>query len=343
MILDVGEFDEYPKALVRFYKSKPTPLHLLNNIIKLVTLPLFTLLNFFWFFTSLIGLAIKLLGRLFCLVGAAFISRVGQRHPETIRVDNVKEDAWSKTILLELFFETIPQLMTQVSALSALYGSDDFVRGFPIISSIVVSIINLMHQCFILRGFMYVTDLTFLNTIRYMLSGALDFFPLLNLYRNTAEHILIQYCDNPVLLELWGPLQNVLKRNTSLKVMTVYLEDSRDWMDMSLEMLDSVSANDRMQLDVLDVCVEAENAEQARKVAVRMEELKTKFYDLLKKNRAKSIYFLIDSTVDIGVLEAPDEQMTAASKEVDGFKWSWEWPGGKTARIEYKIELSQTQ
>ena len=132
MILGIGEFDEYPKALVSFYKSKPTPINILNNTLKLITLPLFTLLNFFWFFTSLIGLAIKLLGKLFCLAGAAIVSRVGQRHPETLRVDNVKDDAWSKTILLELFFETIPQLMTQVSALSALYESDDFVRGFQI-------------------------------------------------------------------------------------------------------------------------------------------------------------------------------------------------------------------
>jgi len=341
MIVDVGEFDEYPKALVRFYKSKPTPFNLLNNTIKFITLPLFTLLNFFWFFTSLITRAIVLLGRLFCLLGTAVAQRVGQRHPETLRVDNVKDDAWSKTILMELFFETIPQLVTQVSALAALYGSDDFVRGFPIVSSVVVSVINLMHQTFILRGFMYTTDLTLLNTIRYMLNGALDFFPLLNLYRNSTEHVLIEYCDNPVLLELWGPLQSILGRNTSLKALTLYLEDTRDWMDMSMDLLDSVAANEKMHLDVLDVCVEAENAEQARKVAVRMEDLKARFYELLRKNRTKRIFFLIDSTVDIGIVEAPIDQMTVVSKEVDGFKWSWEWPGGKTARLEYKIEQAQ--
>jgi len=276
MTIDVGEFDEYPKFIVRFYKSKPTPFRIVNHVIKFLTLPVLVILNFVWFLASLIWFGLVLVQKIVVSLYADSRKRVGHRHPEDLRLKNVKEESGSKNIILELVFESIPQLLTQTTAAVTVWKTNP-LKSFPIMSSIVMSALNLAHQSWVIIGFMKTTHMTYWNTMRYMLSSSLDFFPLLNLYRNGTEHVLIQFYDSSVLLELWGALCDLLKKNTSLKALTLYLEDVYDWMDMSLDVMEAILANERLALDFLEVYVETDNAEEAKAVVARMDVFKEKF------------------------------------------------------------------
>ena len=98
---------------------------------------------------------------------------------------------------------------------------------------------------------MRVAGLTIFNTFRIISSSALDFFPIFSLYKDTAEFILVQFFDNPMLLELWGPFKSIVSRNSTLKALTMFLEDARDWLKMSVQLLDSLSENEDASLETL--------------------------------------------------------------------------------------------
>ena len=338
MIANVGAFDDYPKFIVDFYQYNPTPSRLLNLALKLATLPLFAVFHFFLFFINMFAYALRAVLRVRSKADKIHSDTVGQRHPRKLRAENVKDDSWSKTVVIELLFETIPQLIVQLSAFAALVDSNDSIRSFPVISSMVVSLLNFAHKCWIVQGFMRVAGLTIFNTFRIISSSALDFFPIFSLYKDTAEFILVQFFDNPMLLELWGPFKSIVSRNSTLKALTMFLEDARDWLKMSVQLLDSLSENEDASLETLDVCVEASNTEEAQKVGQQIEVFKQKFYNLLGKKRVKRVFFLIDAAVDVGIVPGSIEKAKGDSVEVDGYKWSWKWPEGKTARIEYCIE-----
>ena len=338
IIANVGAFDDYPKFIVDFYQSNPTPFPLLNLVFKILTLPLFAVFHFFLFFINMFAYAVRAVFRVRSNAEKIHSDTVGQRHPRELRAENVKDDNWSKTVVIELLFETIPQMVVQLAAFGALVDSNDSIRSFPVISSMVVSFLNFAHKCWILRGFMKVAEMTVFNTFRIISSSALDFFPIFDLYKDTAEFVLVQFFDNPMLLELWGPFKSIVSHNRTLKALTMYLEDVRDWLKMSVQLLDSLSENEDASLETLDVCVEAPNTEEAQKVGQHIEVFKQKFYDLLEKKRAKRVFFLIDAAVDVGIVPGSIEKAKGDSVEVDGYKWSWKWPEGKTARIEYCIE-----
>lgn len=339
MAWNEGEFDEYPKTLVKLYTSRITPIFILDIFLKILTTPIFAFAILFHFLFSVAWRGILLLGRIFCLVEGVVEDLVGQRHPQDLRVENARDASWAKKLFVELIFETIPQLLTQVAAVLLVVDTSDKLSTIaPVVASLLGTAVNLAHKGLSLLGFMWTTGLTFSNSLRIMFSSALDFFPIFNIYKNSIERVLFQYYDNPMLLELWEPMQRVLKKNKSLKTIVLYLEDERDWLDMCLELLDTVIENDSMELDVVDVCVESFQAWEAKKVAVRIEEFKQKFGELLMKGKTKRLYFLIDSTVDIGIGTLPDPTSRENEREVGGLKWKWQWPPGKTARVEYFIQ-----
>lgn len=334
MIIKHGEFDEYPKMLVRFYKAALAPRAILSNIIKFATAPFFTLLSFIWFIGTVFQNGWVLIQEL--LFVGKFVAGVAKRHADDLREKNVKQDSWSKVIFNEVCFESFPQFTVQLAALVSLYGSSDSIESYPIYASIVVSAIMLLRQAWIFTGFMLKTSLSFVNSVRIVFSSALDFFPIFSLYSNTVRHTLFRFYNNPVFLELWGPLCNIIKEVSSLKAITLYLEQGDVWFDMSMQMLDSIAKNENMHLDMIDICVE----DNVDLVVARKDDLKKRMYGLLTNQKTKKIYLLIHAGADLGIMEESVEETTKEQVVESGIRWTWKSPGGRTARIEYCLELA---
>eukprot|EP00210_Caulerpa_lentillifera_P005130 g4902.t1 len=332
MIIEHGEFDEYPKAIVRFYRSTLSPKAIISNIIKFATSPLFMFLNFLWFIGTLFQNGWVLIQEL--LFVARFVAREGKRHVDDLREKNVKQDSWSKVIFSEIVFESFPQFIVQITALFNFSSSNDAIKTYPIFASISVSAIMLLRQAWIFTRFMLKTSLSFVNSVRIVFSSALDFFPIFSLYSNTIRHALFRFYNNPVMMELWGPLCKIMKEVSSLKAITLYLEHGQVWFDMSMQMLDAISANEYISLEMLDICVE-DNTEL---VVSKREDLKKRMYSLLTTKKVEKIYLLIHCGADLGIMEESVEETTKEEVIENGIRWTWKWPGGRTARVEYCLE-----
>lgn len=335
MMIGIGEFDDLSNSIVQFYKSNPASSNWVDVTLKSLTLPIFALFNFVWFVTTLIGQGFRLLYR--SLVVPSLPSRSSTKHQnrKDLRLRNVKEENWSKNIVLELIFETIPELLIQIIA-AAVTGVHS-LSSFAILSSICTSAVNLVHQSFVIAGFMRTTNLSYWSTVRYTLSSSFDFFPLLNPYRNATEHLLIYFYDSSLLLQLWGALCAVLKKNTSLKMLTLYLEDDNDWIEMLTVLLEAVLSNKHLSLDFVEVRISTKGAEKALVMTYRIEAFKPKLYKLLEEKRVQKVYILASFSVNVGISDIPIADMKTKEIEADGYRWSWEMKE-KSNRIKYCIQ-----
>lgn len=168
-------------------------------------------------------------------------------------IREIRKNEWARSLILEFWFESIPQLLFQTTMFFILKMDDSDSQSLSLYLSLAASFIMTLHQAFIVVSFLKTTKLSKTNLLRLILSDYLSFFPIVSIFRDSTEDLELEDYDER-LRDLWGALCQVLRVNQSLERCILTIKQKSDpWLINTMEVLEAFMDNTSIRLHLLEV------------------------------------------------------------------------------------------
>eukprot|EP00210_Caulerpa_lentillifera_P004893 g4669.t1 len=247
-VLGSSEWSVYTEGVLgSIYNYECSGIWFVDVLIKILIFPFHVLWVSLHFHLGLVRRALEIIR----LARSRDMSTDSVRH-QPFR--NLRTNEWARSLILEFWFESIPQLIFQTTMFFVLLREEESEsRSLSLYSSLVASSIMTIQQSVIVRSFLKTTKLSRTNLLRLILSDYLSFFPIISIFRDSVEELELEDYDER-LRDLWGALCQVLRVNRSLKKCVLSVKKKSDpWLINAMEVLEALLDNTSIRLHLLEV------------------------------------------------------------------------------------------